>query len=131
MSSTWTQGRKGQGYLNRGGKSHVRDRMEEQNENRRPEKGRADAYQENLPPRDQTDLSSGTGVLSGVPEPIRALLYHFPTHRHHALASRTGRPLWLSLSRSHLPLPCQSAGGKGIHLARCRSLRRIGSRSLP
>ncbi len=49
MSSTWTQGRKGQGYLNRGGKSHVRDRMEEQNENRRPEKGRADAYQENLP----------------------------------------------------------------------------------
>src|SRR6266478_7021519 len=96
--------------------------MEEQNEYWRREKGKADAYQESLPPSDQADLSSGPAILSGVPEPLRALLYHFPTHRHHPLASRTGRPLWLSLSPSHVP---RQGAALSQYASRCARLARL------
>ena len=94
--------------------SHVRDRMEEQKGKHQSEKGRATANQKSRCPGGQADLSCGTEILSGVPESVRTLLYHLPTHHHYAEPSHPAYPLRLSLSAASMP-------GSRAALAECTS----------
>ncbi len=105
LATNFSYTRLPQGYVNRGGNTHVRSGVREWREplERVERAGRANAKKQGVCAGSQTHHASRGEPLLGMPEAITALCDHFPAHGAYPFASDQSGPLWVSLSS-----PCLS-----------------------